>query len=165
MIKLDKKEFLVKLRDLLKSQMLGVIATDMSGFPHASLVAYSSTDDLKYLIFATSKNTKKFQNLMRNSNVSLLIDNRENNPSDFNNAITVTAVGVAKKIQKNIDYFKDLFIKRHPNLGDFINASDCALLKIKVDKYQFVSNFQNVKYINTNDKIFEKFFEIKQNDS
>ncbi len=158
---MDEKELLVKLRDLLKSQMLGVIATEMDGIPHASLVAYYSTDDLKYLIFATSKNTKKFQNLTKNSNVCLLIDNRENNPSDFNNAITVTAVGVAKKIQKNKDYFKDLFIKRHPNLGDFINSSDCALLKIKVHKYQFVSDFQNVKYINTNDKIFKEFFEIK----
>ena len=156
---MDEKEFLVKLKDLLKSQMLGVIATEMDGIPHASLVAYYSTDNLKYLIFATSKNTKKFQNLTKNSNVCLLIDNRQNNPSDFNNAITATAVGVAKKIQKNIDYFKDLFIKKHPNLIDFINSSDCALLKIKVDKYQFVSNFQNVKYINTQDKIFKDFFE------
>ncbi len=155
---MDEKEFLVKLRGLLKSQMLGVIATEMDGIPHASLVAYCSTDDLKYLIFATSKNTKKFQNLTKNSNVCLLIDNRENNPSDFNNAITVTALGNAKEIKENKDYFKDLFLKKHSNLIDFINSSDCALLKIKVDKYQFVSNFQNVKYINTQDKIFKDFF-------
>lgn len=160
MRKMDEKEFLVKLRDLLKSQMLGVIATEMDGIPHASLVAYYSTDDLKYLIFATSKNTKKFQNLTKNSQISLLIDNRENNQSDFNNAITVTAIGNAKEIKENKDYFKDLFLKKHSNLIDFINSSDCALLKIKVDRYQFVSDFQNVKYINTNEKIFKEFFEI-----
>ena len=40
---MDKKELLDNLRNLFKSQMLGVIATDMHGIPYTSLVAYYST--------------------------------------------------------------------------------------------------------------------------
>lgn len=152
---MDKRELLKKIRNLFKSQMFGVIATDMQGIPYTSLVAYCSTDDLKYLIFATSKKTRKFQNLMNNSNISILIDNRENNPSDFSKAITVTALGNAEEIQKNEDNFKNLFIKKHPDLTDFINSSDCTLFRIKVDKYQFVSNFQSVEYIDTNNFFYK----------
>jgi hypothetical protein len=136
----------------------------MQGIPYASLVAYYSTEDLKNLIFATSKKTNKFQNLMKNSNTSFLIDNRENNPSDFNNAITITAFGKAEEIIENLDYFRDLLIKKYPSLRDFIYSSDCALLRINIEKYQFVSNFQNVEYIYTNGDFFKIFQEKMKND-
>lgn len=162
---MENKDFLIKLKELFKSQMLGVIATDMNGTPYTSLVAYYSTDDLKNVIFATLKNTKKFQNLMKNSNISFLIDNRENQPSDIYNAITVTALGKAEEIKENKEYFKNLFIKKHPDLIKFINSPDCKLLKIKVDKYKFVSNFQNVKNIDIKNSNFQNFFENVKNDS
>ena len=162
---MGNKDFLIKLKELLYSQMLGVIATDMQGIPYTSLVAYYSTDDLKNVIFATSRNTKKFQNLMNNSNISLLIDNRENQPSDIYNAITAIALGKAEEIKENKEYFKNLFIKKHPTLNEFINSPDCRLLKINVDKYKFVSNFKNVINIETKDSYFKNFFREHKNDS
>jgi nitroimidazol reductase NimA-like FMN-containing flavoprotein (pyridoxamine 5'-phosphate oxidase superfamily) len=162
---MTKKESLKKLKHLIETQMLGVIATDMQGIPYASLVAYYSTTDLKNVIFSTSKKTKKFKNIMNNSNISFLIDNRENNPSDINNAITITAFGKAEEIIQNKEYFKELLIKKHPNLIDFINSQDCAILKICVEKYKFVSNFQIVEDIKTNDSSFIDFFSETINDS
>jgi len=84
--------------------------------------------------------------------------------TQVNNAITVTAQGKAKEIQENREYFKSLFINKHPNLIDFINSSDCALFRIKVDNYQYVSNFQNVESIDTRNKIFKEFIREKRND-
>ncbi len=162
---MENKDYLIKLKELFDSQMLGVIATDMQGVPYASLVAYYSTDDLKNVLFATSKNTKKFQNLMNNSNISFLIDNRENQPSDIYKAITATALGKAEEIKENVEYFKNLFIKKHPHLNEFINSPDSRLLKINVEKYKFVSNFQNVIDIHTKDSYFQNFFREHKYDS
>jgi general stress protein 26 len=162
---MKNKDYLIKLKELFDSQMLGVIATDMQGVPYASLVAYYSTDDLKNVLFATSKNTKKFQNIMNNSNISFLIDNRENQPSDIYSAITATALGKAEEIKENVEYFKNLFIKKHPHLNEFINSPDSSLLKINVEKYKFVSNFQNVIDIHTKDSYFQNFFREHKYDS
>ena len=57
---------------------LAVLATQHEGKPYASLVAFAATDDLKTIIFATTRSTRKFVYLSSNPAVALLIDNRTN---------------------------------------------------------------------------------------
>ena len=141
---MKKKPGLDKIKLLLESQRLGVIATDKDGHPYANLVAFASTCDLKNIIFATSKNTTKFKNIKNNAKISVLIDNRQNIPSDFEKSVSLTAFGEAEEIIMNRSFYKKLYLDKHPNLMNFVGSSDCALVKIQVDRYQYVTKFQNI---------------------
>ena len=72
---------------LLRAQSLAVLSTQQEGQPYASLVAFASNDDLTRLYFATTRSTRKFANIMKDSRVAMLIDNRSNNPADFQQAV------------------------------------------------------------------------------
>jgi len=135
-----------KFINLVKNQRFAVIATNDKDEPYTNLVSFMISEDLKKIFFPTSKNTKKFQNISKNSKISILIDNRGNNPEDIKNAIVVTAVGTSSQIiDEKIIYN---FLKKHPYLKDFIKSKDCAMIKIDIEKYVIVDNFENVNIIN-----------------
>ena len=144
---MDNKPEIEKLENLLQSQRFSVIATQDDREPYTNLVAFINTNDLKHIIFATSKNTKKYNNLIKNSKISMLIDNRGNKPDDIRKALVVTAVGNADELKKDFDFYKKFYLKKHPYLRDFINSPDTVLINLKVEKYLFVDHFQNVKVI------------------
>jgi nitroimidazol reductase NimA-like FMN-containing flavoprotein (pyridoxamine 5'-phosphate oxidase superfamily) len=133
------------LKDLFASQRLGVLATYGSGQPYGSLVAFVATDDLKHLLFATTRATRKYANLSTESRVALLVDNRSNQDTDFHSSIAVTALGNAKEVTRSErDRFLRLYLAKHPHLEEFVNSPTCALLKVSVDRYYMVNRFQNV---------------------
>jgi nitroimidazol reductase NimA-like FMN-containing flavoprotein (pyridoxamine 5'-phosphate oxidase superfamily) len=133
------------LKGLFASQRLGVLATYGRGQPYSSLVAFAATNDLKHLLFATTRATRKFANLSTESQVALLVDNRSNQDTDFHRAIAVTALGKAEEIDKREkNQFLRLYLAKHPYLEEFVNSPTCALLKVSVDRYYMVNRFQNV---------------------
>jgi general stress protein 26 len=135
------------LQDLFNEQKLAVLSSNKQDQPYPSLIAFSCTEDLKNFIFVTLRDSNKFNNIKNNPQVSLLIDNRENQPSDFSNAIAVSVFGKAEEIQDDLNLFKNLYLNKHPYLEDFVKSPDCALLKINVEKYSVVSQFQKVQEI------------------
>jgi len=135
------------LQDLFNDQKLAVLSSNKENQPYPSLIAFTCTEDLKNFIFATLRNSNKFNNIMNNPQVSLLIDNRENQPSDFSNSMAVSVFGLAEEIKEDLNLYKNLYLEKHPYLEDFIRLSDCALLKIHVKKYSIVSQFQKVQEI------------------
>ena len=133
------------LKGLFKSQRLGVLATYGGGQPYSSLVAFVATDDLKHLLFATTRATRKYANLSAESRVAMLVDNRSNQDTDFHRAIAVTALGKAEEVKgSEREHFLKLYLAKHPYLEEFVNSPTCALLKVSVDRYYMVTRFQNV---------------------
>ncbi len=141
----DTRRLTEQLNELFFSQTLAVLSTNEGEQPYCNLIAFAATDDIRSLIFATNRATRKFTNLMSNSRVSLLIDNRSNKVADFHSAMAVTATGWAAEIpdQDKVDYLK-LFLSKHPHLEDFVMSPGCALLRVCVEKYYIVTRFQNV---------------------
>ncbi|RNC71447.1 MAG: pyridoxamine 5'-phosphate oxidase family protein [Desulfuromonadales bacterium] len=134
--------------DLFARQTLAVLATDMGGHPYASLVAFAATADLRRVVFATIRTTRKFANLELNSRVSLLVDNRSNTPADFQEAAAVTVMGQAAEPEgAERERFAALYLSRHPYLEEFIASPTCALFVIEVERCVLVSRFQNVAEI------------------
>ena len=78
---------LEQLQLFLASQRLAVLATHQEGQPHTSLVAFGVTPDLREIVLATPRTTRKFTNLLADDRVALLFDNRSNDPSDFSDAM------------------------------------------------------------------------------
>jgi len=133
------------IRDLMASQKLAVLSTQNHGQPYASLVAFVATDNLRQILFATARTTRKFSNLQADSRVAMLIDSRTNQDSDFHQAIAVTATGQAEELKgANIDKYVAMYLAKHPHLEAFIKAPTCAMIQVQVNCYYLVSRFQHV---------------------
>lgn len=133
------------LRELLAAQPLAVLATHGDEGPYASLVAVAATDDLRHLLFATTRATRKFANLQADARVALLVDNRSNQAADFRDAVAATVRGRAEEVQEaERGPLLALYLARHPHLRDFVAAPTCAFLKVHVASYFVVTRFQEV---------------------
>lgn len=60
-------------KELLRSQRVGVLATHRDQRPYASLVAFAHTPDLRHLLFATTRATRKSANITADPRVAMLI--------------------------------------------------------------------------------------------
>jgi heme iron utilization protein len=131
--------------ELLRGQKLAVLSTHNKGQPYASLVVFAATQDLKLLLFATTRATRKYDNLSHDPRVALLIDSRSNLNSDIHGAIAVTATGIAEEVgEKEKEALLKIYLAKHPHLKEFVHSPTCALLRIKVETYYLVSKFQKV---------------------
>ena len=134
-----------RLRQLFRAQRLGVLASQNEGQPHTSLVAFAATADLRHLVFATTRATRKYANLKADARVALLVDNRSNQDADFHEAMAVTAYGRAVELSGAARVScLDLYLGKHPHLREFVSAPSCALLEIAVRTYSVVDRFQHV---------------------
>ena len=133
------------LHGLLETQKYAVLATDNHGQPYTSLMAFSVTEDLQSFILMTERGRLKYENLMANPRVAIMIDNRENLGSDLEEAMAVTAQGLAEEIAgKARDEWRAFCLARHPALQAFADSPGCALIRIKVTSYVIVRRFQEV---------------------
>ena len=134
-----------KLARLLSEQALGVLSTCGGQRPYASLVAFAATADFAQIVFATPRPTRKYANLVANTNIAMLIDNRSHQASDFRQAMAATAVGTVLEVRKarNSRLIR-LYLEKHPELEDFVWSPTCAVLDIRVESYYIVERFQHV---------------------
>ena len=127
------------------SQPLAVLATQNGTAPYVSLVAFAANEKLTYLLFSTTRATRKYSNLLANPEVSMLIDNRKNTIEDFRDAMAVTALGRVEPIEDfERGIMEKLYLMKHPYLTDFLKSPTNAFLKIRIEKYIVVTRFQHV---------------------
>ena len=131
-----------KIKELLDQQKLGVLATQGEKYPYNSLVAYAFSEDLRYIFFATMKHTRKYDNIMKHHHVSMLIDNRKNDVTDFKDAVALTVMGTMVNTAP-LEY-RELYLNRFPHLKDFIEDPNTTIMTLKIDKYIYVQRFQEV---------------------
>lgn len=130
---------------LLNSQQLAALSTQRDGQPYTSLMAFAHTQDLKYLVVATGKATRKHHNILHDARVSLLIDNRSNSADDFHSAMALTVLGKAQPVETDEqDTYQNLYLERHPYLEKFLASPTTAFIKIHIFHYLLVSRFQKV---------------------
>lgn len=140
-----------RLRDLVIEQKLCVLSTHNRGQPDASLVAFAATDDLKHIVFATPKATRKYANIAADSRAAILINNASNTASDFRRAIAATAVGVVREIRKTKNSkLTKLYLDRHSHLKDFVQSPSCSVLCLDVHSFYVVERFQHVLELHFN---------------
>ncbi|MFZ7125878.1 MAG: pyridoxamine 5'-phosphate oxidase family protein [Desulfobacterales bacterium] len=138
-----------ELKKLLTEQGLGVLSTHGEGQPYASLVAFAAASDLGELLFATPAATRKYANLVADGRVALLINNCVNSVEDFHGATAVTALGDASVLAGDTRRAHlELYLSRHPYLREFALSSTTALIRITVNRYILVKEFQKVVEVN-----------------
>jgi heme iron utilization protein len=132
------------LTSLLNSQITGVLATEKNHHPYANLVAFSFSDDYKKIIFATPSNTTKYQNIIENPQVSILIDSRNNDPNNFSGSTAISVLGLSRELTGDI---KTRMMTNHaarlPGLADFLKTELIAIFEIEVSKYIITSGLNS----------------------
>ena len=135
-----------RLKMLDSQEYFSVLATQNKNQPYTSLVNFAMTADCKTIIFATPRNTQKYRNIIKTKSVALLIDNRSKKIKNLMGTEAVTVVGNARPVKKgkSRDAFASIYIKKHPDLAEFINAPSTALIVVEAKLYLHVSQFQTV---------------------
>jgi heme iron utilization protein len=135
--------------NLLASQRFAVLSTQEQSHPYLNLVAFAETGDLRTILFATTRATRKFGNLLSHAGVALLVDNRSNEESDILQAIAVTAIGTANEVSEPLRApLEHVYLHKHPHMKEFLSSPSTALIKVDVESYILVSRFQNVTILN-----------------
>ena len=132
------------LEEVLNTQYFAVLNTLGEGLPHSNLVSFTETENLKALVFVTNRNTRKYKNIKENNNISLLIDNRTNHPSDVSQAIAITAIGTACEEVENRSSLQAIFLARHPQLKQFVDDQNNAIMLITVSEY-IIAGFDKIQ--------------------
>lgn len=135
-----------RLRTLFDSQKLAVLATlQDAAKPHASLVAYLVMPDFRRLVFATDRQTRKYNHVQNRPDVAVLIDNRSADERDFQVAMAVTAFGRAFEIQgDDRQPHQEAFLARHPALESFVQSPTCALMAVEISRYSLVDGLADL---------------------
>ncbi len=133
------------LEELLRAQRFAVLATAQAGAPYANLVAFAVTPDLKGVLFVTPRMTRKYDNLLSDPRVALLIDSRANRVADFHAAVAVTVLGRASELAgAEHQACLGVYLERHPSMREFAHAPTTSLFRVSVERYVLVDHFQHV---------------------
>ncbi|MDD5727049.1 MAG: pyridoxamine 5'-phosphate oxidase family protein [Victivallales bacterium] len=140
------------IRKLIDSQHFGILASIMDSAPYSNLMAFVPRNNYHRLIFATSRDTRKYNNLIQTPQCSLFIDSRGNEAPAALEAQGVCACGRAFEIPpgRNRNSVIASYSKRHPALSAFIKSPNVTAFELQVDCYYFVENFQEVTEIHLN---------------
>jgi heme iron utilization protein len=133
------------LRELLEGQRLAVLSTRNGEQPYSNLICFVASDDLRHILFATTRATRKYANLMHEARVALLVDSRSNDAADTFRSLAVTALGTARELEGlEAEHARETYVARHPHLEEFVSSPSTALLRLDVEKYILVRRFQDV---------------------
>jgi nitroimidazol reductase NimA-like FMN-containing flavoprotein (pyridoxamine 5'-phosphate oxidase superfamily) len=124
-----------------------VLATQRDGQPHASLMAFTPLDGLRFLAFATYRETIKYQNIGQDPRVAILVEDREGDARYLGQRLVLTAIGkVIETPEEERQAHIAKHLTRHPDLHDFLGSSECVFIRVAVHAYQVVGGIDDVKW-------------------
>lgn len=143
----EPREIQETIRRVLFRNQFAVLATQRNGQPHASLIAFTPWEDLRFLVFATYRDTLKYASIREDQRVAILIEDREGGGSQADRRLVVTAVGEAIKTPEEKQQAPiRAHLARHPDLESFLNSPDCEFVRVAVHAYQVVSSIEDVRW-------------------
>jgi len=131
---------------IMGEQYFAVLSTVGDGRPYSNLVSYAITSDLKSVVFFTDRNTRKYRYIKDNHYISLLIDNRSNQPADIEEALAITITGTAREETEGVDILKARYLARYPGLSHFVENPESALIVVSVHEY-IIAGFKRTRRI------------------
>ena len=121
-----------QMKNLAKQNDTCVMATIVDRKPYCSLMAYVTNRDCTEIYMVTHRQTQKYQNLMKNPAVSLLIDTRSASPQSKARAMTVEGVYHEINDSDKEQKLRQKLLSAHPNLNEFMGNPDAKVLRIKI---------------------------------
>lgn len=128
-----------KLATLLAQEHVAVIVTQRDEWPTATLQAFAETD-APDLLFIMGADADKFQNLIRNPNVTVFVDTRDvGNVSTFEIA-RVSIQGIAQEIPREgpeWEPLKEIFLKKNPFEAPFFGSEKLRMVRVRIKRISY----------------------------
>ena len=142
----------IQIQSVLDCNGFAVLATQRSGQPHTSLMAFSPVRGIRYLVFATYRRTLKYRSLLTDARMALLIDGQNREGTRPNSGFVLTALGEANEIpEADRQAAVCIHLARHPDLQEFLRSPDCALMRVTVAAYEVVGGIDDVRWYQVQD--------------
>lgn len=140
------------IKSVIHNETFAILSSEGKSQPHASLIAVTVYDELKSLLFATYKDTRKYENICHNPKVAVLFDNRSCEIKSSKEIVVITAFGLAKEVApENLSDTTELHLKKHPDLKEFLASTNCALIEVQIEAYQIVKSIESVEWCKTSE--------------
>lgn len=126
----DKAQ-LAKVKNFVAGCKLAVLATvNHEGLPQAAVVGFSETENFE-IIFATFATSRKYQNLLSNSKVAMVIG--------WDHGKTVQLEGTAEEITDpaQIENFTKTHLAKIPTAAKYVSKSQERFFKVKPEKIRY----------------------------
>ncbi|MGE5841926.1 MAG: pyridoxamine 5'-phosphate oxidase family protein [Deltaproteobacteria bacterium] len=137
------------MKNLAKEKDICVLATVSGDKPHCSLMAYATDAECSEIYMATHRATRKFQNLMENPSVSLLIDTREEHKGSHRpeaKAMTVSGFFERLKDDQKEASARARLLNRHPHLREFLAHPDAEVMCIKIRSFLLLDGLTDAHF-------------------
>lgn len=139
---------------IIKAVHLCVLATISGDRPYSSLMRYTANDECTEIYLVTHKNTTKYQNLLKNPHVSLLMDTRMKAALSDIQALTIEGIAFpvadADKQASDRASIVDRFIHRHPDVAEFVRHPDAAVICVEVHAFLLLNGIQDAHRVKLN---------------
>ncbi|MFO7685670.1 MAG: pyridoxamine 5'-phosphate oxidase family protein [Desulfobacterales bacterium] len=143
----ESSEIQDTIRRVLERNRLAVLATQRNGQPHASLIAFTPLEGLRFIAFATYRDTLKYKSIREDRRLAILIENREGEAGRSDRLMVLTAVGEAINTpEEDRQAYIVTHLARHPDLERFLSSPDCEFVRVAVHAYQVVSDIDDVRW-------------------
>ncbi|OPL09729.1 MAG: hypothetical protein AVO34_13220 [Firmicutes bacterium ML8_F2] len=132
----SEEQIETEIKEISFKQPFAVLATQGEGQPYTSLISFA----------ATPVQTRKYSQIIKNNRVSLLIDNRSQQPESINLIRAITVTGQARPLEKEeeVEQWSRLLLDKHNYLTKFVKSNTSSLILIRVVRYFYVRRFQEV---------------------
>jgi len=135
------------IRGVLERNRLAVLSTQLEGQPHASLMAFTPTGGIRFLAFATYRDTLKYESLLKDGRVAILIEDRSGDATHPDRSLVLTALGeVGEMTEEERQALTLKHLARHPGHSEFLGSPDCELVLVVIKAYQIVGGIDDVKW-------------------
>ncbi len=143
----EETHVLEVIKGLVKGGRLCVLSTIAGDRPYCSLMRYSCDDECAQIYLVTHRTTTKYQNLMVNPYVSLLMDTRDTVPLAEIQALSIEGCFVPIEDTPKQNDVRSRFIVQHPDLKEFTDHPDAELLCIEIHSFLLLNGLQDAHHI------------------
>jgi nitroimidazol reductase NimA-like FMN-containing flavoprotein (pyridoxamine 5'-phosphate oxidase superfamily) len=132
---------------VLERNRLAVLATQRNGQPHASLMAFTPLEGVRFLAFATYRDTLKYESIRQDRRVAILVEDRQSSVRRSGKRLVLTALGEAIETseEERLTHIAT-HLSRHPGLRRFLSSPACEFMRVAVRAYQVVSGIDDVRW-------------------
>ncbi|SIR17593.1 pyridoxamine 5'-phosphate oxidase family protein [Halanaerobium kushneri] len=131
-----------EIKTLLKNNKLCSMATCWNQKPYLSLMNFTYLEKENIVILSSRKNSKKYNNIQKNKNISLLVSSDSLNKS-------ATFLGTAQIItleDEKEEYYRKIHLK-NCEMPQFILGENINLIIFNIEEVIISDSQDNVKYI------------------
>lgn len=126
---------------MLHEHDFGFLATSGSQYPYTSLVTILISPGSRYLFFPILRETRKYENLIHDAHVSVLLDNRSNTDNS-DRLYAISVCGMAHEVAGSVlTACTEQFLLRHPHLSGFLSLPQTALVQVTIVNLVLVEKF------------------------